>query len=158
MPIMRPLVTMPDDSAPRGVGRKMGGQRDDDLNRNRNHADRRRRRKKRRGVGRKRDARQGDSVEQAADDDQAPVLDAVGERHQKKEAERVPDLRHRHDETRRRRAHVQRGGDLAGERLGVINVRDGRAAGEGEEKRRRGADLRGSRRSLRGRGPNVHSQ
>jgi hypothetical protein len=71
----------------------------------------------------------------SAADDQPPVLDHVGQRHQQQEAGAVAELRQRHDQAGQARVELQRVGDRADQRLGVVDVGHAQAASCGEWRR-----------------------
>jgi hypothetical protein len=129
--------------APARLGRReVRGERHEHLRDDRRHADRERRREKERERGRR---GRGDERRRRARhdrEDEAPVLDEVAERHEREQSARVPDLRDRDDEARGRVADSERRPDRLEQRLRVIDVPDGEAACDREDRDRAAAQVR----------------
>ena len=130
MPISRPLMTVP-TTRPRSAGLgQVGGERHEQLRRDRGDAD------GQAGGGQPGEARGGGDPEQGDRDgpehheDERPPLQPVAQGHEQEQAEGVADLREHGD-----RAHAAVGGaevaaHVRQERLGVVEVGDGQAGAD----------------------------
>ena len=134
MPSNSPLMMVP-TTLPRDlVRREVGGERNQDLHGHGTEADQQRDHEepaRRMSEGRGAKAR---DRHQRGGDHQLAVFQQVAERHEEEQAERVADLRERNDQAGGAAGHVDVRRDQFGDRLRVVEIRDDRAAAEGEQR------------------------
>jgi hypothetical protein len=121
-----------DHTATRFVGRQVRRQRNQDLHGNRTEADQQRDSQKRARLTRHGSQRETDDGDERRCDHQLAVFQQVAERDEEEQSQGVADLRQRDDQTGRAARHMNVRCDQFGDRLGVVDVGDDRAAAEGE--------------------------
>ncbi len=134
-----------DDAAPVGGVGEGGRVGDHHLGGHGEHADRRHGEQHQRGGGGERHGGERRDGEAELGGDQGAAVEVVAERDEQQQADRVADLGEGADQADRGVVDAEVPGDEVEQRLGVVDVGDGQAAGDGEQPGD-GGDGRGTRR------------